>query len=61
MKTCPCNIQRIFSAFKIENFHWTNFDFFNIFARNIHCGYTLEPPQRGGSKESPQMYVLDQK
>ena len=28
--------------------------FFLIFARNIDCGYTLEPPRRGGSNEYPQ-------
>ena len=28
--------------------------FFHIFAQNIHCGYTLEPPWRGGSNEYPQ-------
>ena len=22
--------------------------------QNIHCGYTLEPPRRGGSNEYPQ-------
>ena len=25
-----------------------------IFAQNIDCGYTLEPPQGGGSNEYPQ-------
>ena len=25
-----------------------------IFAQNIDCGYTLEPPRRGGSNEYPQ-------
>ena len=25
-----------------------------IFAQNIECGYTLEPPRRGGSNEYPQ-------
>ena len=29
-------------------------DIFNIFAQNIDCGYTLEPPRRGGSNEYPQ-------
>ena len=24
------------------------------FAQNIDCGYTLEPPRRGGSNEYPQ-------
>ena len=30
------------------------FDVFLIFAQNIDCGYTLEPPQWGGSNEYPQ-------
>ena len=30
------------------------FDIFLIFAQNIDCGYTIEPPQRGGSNEYPQ-------
>ena len=30
------------------------FDIFLIFAQNIDCGYTLEPPRRGGSNEHPQ-------
>ena len=28
--------------------------FFLIFAQNIDCGYTLEPPRRDGSNEDPQ-------
>ena len=31
-----------------------NFDIFLIFAQNIDCGFTLEPPRRGGSNEYPQ-------
>ena len=31
-----------------------NFDIFLIFAQNMECGYTLEPPRRGGSNEYPQ-------
>ena len=39
-------------------FHWKKIDFFlNVFAQNIHCGYTLEQ----GDSEVPTMYVLDQK
>ena len=49
-KTCPCNIQR-FSSVKIENFIRKMLIFFLIFAQNIDCGYTLEPPRRGGSNE----------
>ena len=29
-------------------------DIFHISAQNIDCGYSLEPPQRGGSNEYPQ-------
>ena len=52
-KTCPCNKQ-IFLALKIENFQLKCFDIFLVFAQNIDCGYTLEPPRRGGSNEYPQ-------
>ena len=34
--------------------HWKNFDIFLIFAQNIDCGYTLEPPRRDVSIEYPQ-------
>ena len=53
-KTCPCNIQRFFSGSKIENFIGKKIVIFLIFAQNIDCGYTLEPPRRGGSNEYPQ-------
>ena len=32
--------------------------FFHISAQNIDCGYSLEPPRRGGSKEYPQSMFL---
>ena len=51
-KTCPCNKHRFFSI-KIEHFQLEKF-FFIIFAQNIDCGYTLEPPRRGGSNGYPQ-------
>ena len=44
----------IFSVVKIEKFQKKGFDIFLIFAQNIDCGYTLEPPRRGGSNEYPQ-------
>ena len=34
----------IFLALKIENFQLKKFDIFLIFAQNIDCGYSLEPP-----------------
>ena len=52
-KTRPCNIQICFKC-KNENFHQEKFDIFLIFAQNMDCGYTLEPPRRGGSNEYPQ-------
>ena len=33
-------------------------DIFQIFAQNIDCGYSLEPPWRGGSNEYPQSMFL---
>ena len=35
-----------------------NIDIFHIFVQNIHCGYSLEPPRRGGSNEYPQSMFL---
>ena len=35
----------IFHALKNDNFHLKFFDTILIFAQNIDCGYTLEPPQ----------------
>ena len=34
------------------------FFFFHISAQNIDCGYSLEPPRRGGSNEYPQSIFL---
>ena len=45
-------------ALKIENFQLKIFDIFLILAQNIDCGYTLEPPCRGGSNEYPQSMFL---
>ena len=47
-------INRDFLALKILIFRLKKFDIFLIFAQNIDCGYTLEPPRRGGSNEYPQ-------
>ena len=35
-----------------------NSDIFHISAQNIDCGYSLEPPWRGGSNEYPQSMFL---
>ena len=49
----------------IENFTTKNWkfsdkksDIFHIIAQNIDCGYSLEPPRRGGSNEYPQSTFL---
>ena len=44
----------IFKVVKNEKFQQKFLDNFLIFAQNIDCGYTLEPPRRGGSNEYPQ-------
>ena len=43
---------------KNENFQMKNTDNFPISAQNIDCGYSLEPPRRGGSNEYPQSMFL---
>ena len=53
-KNLPMQYTVIFFRSKIDNFQRKNFDSFLIFAQNIDCGYTLEPPRRGGSNEYPQ-------
>ena len=50
----PMQYIEIFKVVKNENVPLKKFDIFLIFAQNIDCGYTLEPPRRGGSNESPQ-------
>ena len=47
----PMQYTQIFKVVKNGNFHQKNFDIFLIFAQNIDCGYTLEPPHRGSSNE----------
>ena len=44
----------IFKVVENENFQWNFLDIFLIFAQNIDCGYTLEPPRQGGTNEYPQ-------
>ena len=43
---------------KIENFQIKNSDIFRISAPNIDCGYSLEPPRRGGSNKYTQSMFL---
>ena len=43
---------------KNESFQMKNSKNFHISAQNIDCGYSLEPPRRGGSNEYPQFMSL---
>ena len=43
---------------KMKIFRWKILIFFHIFVQNIDCGYSLEPPRRGGSNEYPQSMFL---
>ena len=43
---------------KNENFQTKNSDVSHISAQNIDCGYSLEPPRRGGSNEYPHSKFL---
>ena len=44
------NILKILQS-KNENFQIKDSDIFHLSAQNIDCGYSLEPPRRGGSNE----------
>ena len=48
----------IFTTKKSESFQKKILIFFLICTQNIDCGYSLEPPQRGGSNEYPQAMFL---
>ena len=54
----PIQIYRKFHLENTENFQIKNSDIFHISAQNIDCGYSLEPPRRGGSNEYPQSMFL---
>ena len=56
-KLAYSNIKKISSP-KPENFQIKICDNFHISAQNIDCGYSLEPPHRGGSNEYPQSIFL---
>ena len=57
-KTCLFEYTENFTIKKNENFQIKNSDIFHISAQNIDCGYSLEPPRRGGSNEYPQSMLL---
>ena len=47
-----------FTTKKTKSFQIKILIFFHISAQNIDCGYSLEPPRRGGFKEYPQYMFL---
>ena len=51
------NILKISSP-KTESVLHKNSDIFHISAKNMDCGYSLEPPRWGGSNEYPQSMFL---
>ena len=54
----PIQIYSKFYHPKNENFQIKILIFFHISAQNIDCGYSLEPPRRGGSNEYQQSMIL---
>ena len=59
-ENAPIQIYWKFYHKKKWKFSDKNSDIFHISAQNIDCGYSLEPPRRGGSNEYPQS-VFEQK
>ena len=55
----PILIYRKFNLQITEHIQINNADSFHISAQNIDCGYSLEPPRRGGSNEYPQSMFLN--
>ena len=54
-KTCLYKVDPLKPHLYIVKLGFTGvYIIFHISAHNIDCGYSLEPPQRGGSNEYPQ-------
>ena len=52
--TCPCNVYPLIPHFYIVKLVYTGVYLFFVFLlQNIDCGYSLEPPRRGGSNVNP--------
>ena len=61
-KNMPIQIYWEFYHQKTKTFRWKTLDiFFYIFAQNIDCGYSLEPPQQGSSNAYPQSMFLSRR
>ena len=58
-KTCLYNVDPLKPHLYIVKLGFIGvYIIFRIFAQNIDCGYSLEPPRRGGSNEYPQSMFL---
>ena len=57
----PIQIHRKFHLKKNWKNSDKNSDIFHISAQNIDCGYSLDPPRRGGSNEYPQCMFLSKR
>ena len=57
-KTCPCDVYPLEPHFYIETLGFAGaylfLFFFFFWLQNIDCGYSLEPPRRGGSNVYPK-------
>ena len=53
-ETCLFKYTENFTLKKMKIFRWKIPTILHIFDSNIDCGYSLEPPRRGGSNEYPQ-------
>ena len=53
--TCPYDVYRLIPYFYIAKLGYAGvYLFFLFLLQNIDCGYSLEPPRRGGSNVYPQ-------
>ena len=60
-KTCLYNFDPLKPHFYVVKLGFTRvYIIFLITAKNIDCGFSLEPPRRGGSNEYPQsMFIAE--
>ena len=61
-KTCPCSVYPLKPHFCIVELGYVGvYLFFLFLLQNIDCGYSLEPPRRGGSNVYPQSVLSKSK
>ena len=58
MKTYLYNFDPLKPHFYIVKLGFTGVYIINLISAQIDCGYSLEPPRRGGSNEYPQYMFL---